>query len=285
VLAFLGASSFIYWELKVPNPIMNLRLFKHNVLRSGTSLMLCLGIMLYALTFAIPVFVSRVMPQMTATQTGELFMPGSIATAILMLPAGMMLKIISPKKLVFFGISLGMISVYTMTRFTVETGPDQILVPLILRGIAMAFLFIPINQMVLGSFRGEALGQVAGMQNFFRQMGGSIGIASLDTLITRFSAQHYNDLMADVNALNPTAYHDFVQTKALPVGHLSNTIGLWDSQTIAVKSLYGRVANQVFVMSFEQLCWIIIAIVACGLIPLYFIKPNLQQGGPILDAH
>ena len=75
----------------------------------------------------------------------------------------------------------------------------------------MAFLFIPINQMVLGAFRGEELGQVAGMQNFFRQIGGSIGIASLDTLLTRFSAQHHNDLMSNVNALNITGYHDYLK--------------------------------------------------------------------------
>jgi MFS transporter, DHA2 family, multidrug resistance protein len=284
VFAVLGITSFIWWELSIPNPIMNLRLFKNNVLRSGTMLMLSLGIMLYALTFAIPVFVSRVISQMSATQTGELFMPGSIATAILMLPAGMMLQKVSPKLMVFFGIFMGELSVLYMSRFTVFTGAHDILVPLILRGIAMAFLFIPINQMVLGAFSGEELGQVAGMQNFFRQMGGSIGIASLNTLVTRFSAQNYTDMMANANALNPTAYHDFKQSAALGAAKLSSGIGFWDSQTLAVKSLAGRVGQQVFVMSFEQLCWVIMLAVGCGLIPLYFIKPK-KGGGPIMDAH
>lgn len=285
VFAVIGIVSFIYWELKIKNPIMNLRLFKHNVLRSGTLLMLSLGVMLYSLTFAVPIFVARVMPNMSATQTGLLFMPGSLVTALFMMPVGYASNTVSPKILTFIGIILGLLSVVAMAQFTTETSSAAILWPLVIRGAAMAFLFIPINQMVLGEFEGAELGQVAGMQNFFRQLGGSIGIASLDTLITRFSAQHYNDLMAHVNALNPIAYGNFKQIMQLPAAKLSNSVGMWDHTTLAVKSLYGRVMAQVFVMSFEQLCWVIAMIVLAGLIPLYFIKPTRHHSGPILDAH
>jgi DHA2 family multidrug resistance protein len=149
----------------------------------------------------------------------------------------------------------------------------------------MAFLFIPINQMVLGEFQGEALGQVAGMQNFFRQMGGSIGIASLDTLITRFGAQNYNDLLSKVSALNPVAYLAYLQSGAIPNSKFGSEVGMWDTSTLAVKNLYYRVNQQVFVMSFEQLCWVIIVIIACGLIPLYLIKPTVRPGAKIIDAH
>jgi DHA2 family multidrug resistance protein len=284
--AIVGITSFIFWELKIKNPIMNLRLFKTNVVRSGTMLMLMLGIMLYALTFVVPIYVSTVVPSMSATQTGMLFMPGSIATAIFMLPVGNLLRIIHPKVLVLVGIILAEAAVFTMTQFTTDGGATAVLLPLILRGIAMAFLFVPINQMVLGSFSGQELGQVAGMQNFFRQIGGSIGISSLDTLITRFSAQHYNDMMGSVNALNPAAYQSYTQAARMAGGKLSSSIGLWNPASLAVKSLHNRVLLQVFIMSFEQLCWVIMVIVACGLIPLYLIKYTPKKGAaPIMDSH
>jgi DHA2 family multidrug resistance protein len=285
VFALIGVSSFIYWELKIPNPIMNLRLFKRNVLRSGTMLMLALGVMLYALTFAIPVFVSRVMPNMTATQTGMLFMPGSIVTALFMMPVGILTTKVSPKFLTLIGLVLGELSVLSMAQFTTDTSSAQILIPLIIRGAAMAFLFIPINQMVLGEFSGAELGQVSGMQNFFRQMGGSIGIASLDTLITRFGAQHYNDMLSNVNALNPVAYQTYHQAAQMSGLKMASSLGMWDNSSIAIKSLYGRVQQQVFVMSFEQLCWVIAVIVLAGLIPLYLIKPTRRNTGPVVDAH
>ncbi len=285
VAAVFGIVGFIYWELKIPNPIMNLRLFKKNVLRAGTLLMLALGVMLYALTFAVPVFVARVMPQMNATQTGLLFMPGSIATALFMLPVGMLTQKVNLKVLTLFGICMGEASVLFMAHFNTDTGVNMILFPLILRGIGMAFLFIPINQMVLGDFDGAELGQVSGMQNFFRQMGGSIGIASLDTLLTRFGSQNYNDLMSQVSALNPTAYNTFVQNAAMSGTKMSSAVGLWSQTTMATKALAGRVGQQVFVMSFDQLCWVIFGIVALSLIPLALIKPSRRGGGPILDAH
>jgi DHA2 family multidrug resistance protein len=284
--AVVGITAFIYWELKIKNPIMNLRLFKSNIVRSGTSLMLMLGIMLYALTFVIPIYVSTVIPSMSATQTGMLFMPGSIATAIFMLPVGNLLRYVSPKILVLIGLFLGEAAVYSMTQFTTASGSNAILIPLILRGVAVAFLFVPINQMVLGSFSGQELGEVAGMQNFFRQIGGSIGISSLDTLITRFSAQHYNDMMSSVNALNPAAYQSYASSAGLAGGKLSSAVGLWNPASLAVKALHNRVLLQVFIMSFEQLCWVIMAIVACGLIPLYLIKYTAKKGAkPIMDSH
>jgi hypothetical protein len=52
-----------------------------------------------------------------------------------------------------------------------------------------------------------------------------------------------------------------------------------------VKTLYGRAQQQVFALSFEQLCWAIIIVVAAGLIPLYFIKPTKKASGPIMDVH
>jgi DHA2 family multidrug resistance protein len=283
--AVVGVASFIWWELKIPNPIMNLRLFKNAIVRSGTALMLMLGIMLYSLTFVVPIFVSRVISQMSATQTGELFIPGSVATAIFMLPVGMMLKTFNPKHLVLVGLILGEIAIFMMTRFTTATGAAEIYMPLIFRGVAMAFLFVPINQMVLGAFRGEELGQVAGMQNFFRQMGGSIGISSLDTLLTRFGAQHYNDLLEKVNAFNLSVVQAAGQAHAMPVSRLSGQVGFWNAQLIVTKSLAARVAQQVFILSFDQICWVIMVIVACGVIPLALIKSPKKITGPIIDAH
>ena len=145
--------------------------------------------------------------------------------------------------------------------------------------------FARLRDWPLGEFSGAELGQVSGMQNFFRQMGGSIGIASLDTLITRFSAQHYNDLLYSVNALNPVAYNSYGAALGAPGGKLASSVGLWNTTSLASKSLYGRVSQQVFVMSFEQLCWVIAVIVAAGLIPLYFIKPTKRNSGPVMDAH
>lgn len=123
------------------------------------------------------------------------------------------------------------------------------------------------------------------MQNFFRQVGGSIGISSLDTLITRFSAQNYTDLMTHVNALNPAAAQAFAQGQGLASSRMQSQLGLWNPGMLGTLALHRRALLQTFLMSFGQLCWIIVVIVACGVIPLIMIKPKLTKSGPILDAH
>ena len=282
--AATGIIGFIWWELRVANPIMNLRLFKENAVSAGTLLMLALGMMLYAVTFVVPIFVSNVL-QLTATQTGVLFIPGSIMTALIMPIAGNALKIINPKLLVILGMSVAEVSLFVMTRFSTQTSADDLFVPLVIRGFAMGFLFIPINGMVLSQFRGERLGQVAGMMNFFRQIGGSIGIASLDTLLTRFGKQNYVELSAKVNYLQIGAYEQFVNAHSLAFGKMSSEVGMGTSDTMATASIYGRAMQQSFVMSFSQLCWVIMCTFGLGLIPLYLIRAPKTLGGNIPAAH
>jgi DHA2 family multidrug resistance protein len=284
VMALFGCVSFVLWELKIEHPIMNLRLFKENAVSAGTLLMMALGVMIYALTFVVPVFASRVIG-MTATQTGYLFIPGSLLTAAVMFPVGASMRVVNPKYLVLIGMGLGELALLSMSRFTTITGQDDLYLPMILRGVAAGFLFIPINGMVLSQFRGEALGQVSGMMNFFRQMGGSIGISSLSTLITRFSAQNYNDLMSQVNALNPAGYYEYLRGSSLPHLRMASEVGMGMGREVSLKALYGRAIQQVFVMSFEQLCWVIIIVFALGLIPLKLIKLPKKPAGPVLDAH
>ena len=69
-------------------------------------------------------------------------------------------------------------------------------------------------------------------------------------------------------------------------GKFSSAIGLWNSASLAVKSLHGRVLLQVFIMSFEQLCWVIMGIIACGLIPLYLINyTRKKDAAVVMDSH
>lgn len=271
VFAATGIFSFIWWELKVPNPIMNLRLFKNNAVRSGTLLMLCLGVMVYSLTFVIPIFVDHVV-HLTATQTGELFVPGSLLTIVAMLFVGNTLKFVNPKIYVLFGMGMAEAALLSMSHFTTLTGEIDVYRPLILRGIATAFLFAPINGMILGQFTGEALGQVSGMMNFFRQIGGSVGIASLSTMLTRFSYQNYADLMPKITLLNPNVYRAFEQGKNLPLKTIMSETGVADQARFSAASLYARTMQQVFILSFSQLCWVIMITFALALIPLYMVK-------------
>lgn len=281
--ALISLPSLIWWELRTAHPILDLRLFKHSAVRNGTLLTTALGMMLYSLVFLVPVFASSLMGY-SATQIGELFIPGALMTAMLMPVVGQALRRYDARYLIAIGITTVEIALFFMTRFTAQSGERDLFLPLFIRGLGMAFLFVPINTVVLGQFSGATLGQVAGLMNLFRQIGGSVGIAGLSTILQIQNAQNYTDLLGHANWLNPEAYRAFQQTKAALSTKMTGFIGLADPTEAALKSMYGRVARQAFVMSFNQIMWALLGCFALAYLPLLFMKVKKKVTGPV-DAH
>jgi DHA2 family multidrug resistance protein len=284
LLALACIPTFIWWQLKISNPIINVRLFKNTVVQNGVMLMSCLGFFLYAVVFILPVFVTRVF-HYDATQTGALFIPGSILTAMVMPFVGRsMVKGTSPKILIAIGFLSLEVTLWMMAGISPQSSKMQILNLLFVRGFGMAFLFVPINSSILSQFKGTDLGQVSGLLNLFRQLGGSIGVAMVGTMLAKNSYQNYGDISNHVSMLNPVVQNNFSQSLSGIAGKMPGSVGFDQGSQAALKSLWGRVQNQVFMMSFLQMVYILMFVVAIGFIPLYRMR---TKEGPveIVDAH
>lgn len=282
ILTTICLPVFIWWELRVENPVINVRLFKEGVVSNGVALMGLLGFFLYALLFILPVFVDSAF-HYTATQTGVLFIPGSILTAMMMPMIGkMMVSGVSSKKLIFVGLSSLMICLVMLTGLSPMSSKWDILNILFVRGFALAFLFVPINSSVISQFKGINMGQVSGLLNLFRQIGGSIGIALVGTLMTSRTHQNYLDLSSKVSLLNPStqsAYYGTLSSMMQKAG-----VGFSEASQAALRLMQGRVMGQVFMMNFNQLIWVIMIIFSMAFIPLYLIKFK-KSTTTLVDSH
>jgi DHA2 family multidrug resistance protein len=283
LLSAFSIPTFIWWELKFEHPIVNLRLFKEPLVRIGTLLMLCLGLMLYGLVFIIPVFVGSVL-RFNATQTGMLFIPGALLTAFCMPFIGRAMGSVGPKRLIFCGIMIIELCLYMMTEITAQTGEPQLFNILLVRGLGMAFLFVPINGMVLGHFSGVALGQVAGLMNLSRQLGGSIGIAMIATLLERRNHQNEIDLLSKVSLLEPATRNAMMQFQGGMASKFPNALGMVHSSQSALHTIAMKVQAQVFILSFEQLMWSLLILFGLALIPLSMVQGTEKVTGPV-DVH
>jgi DHA2 family multidrug resistance protein len=276
--------AFVVWETRVKNPIINVRLFKQPIVTYGTALMGCLGFFLYGLVFILPTFVARVLGY-DATQTGELFIPGSILTAMVMPIVGRSMQAgVNSKLLIAVGLISIELCIVLLTGFTTATGRGDVLNALYVRGFAMAFLFVPINSSILSQFTGEDLGQVSGLLNLFRQIGGSMGIAMISTLLTTKSAQNYTDLVSHLSLLRPVVAAQYAQTVGGMSAKASYMVGMGDRNHSALMALYYKVQHQVFMMSFLQLMWTMMGIFALSFIPLYLLKLK-KKVVAVTDAH
>ncbi len=276
---------FVWWELKASNPIVNIRLLKDSAVQNGVQLMMLLGFFLYGLVFLLPVFLGRAY-HYDGTQIGELFIPGSLLTMAMMPLIGRLMQTgRNPKVLIFIGFVSIELCMWFFTFLSPLSSKTQVLYALYLRGFALAFMFVPINSSILSQYHGIHVGQVAGMLNLFRQIGGSMGIALVATLLNTRGHQNYTDLSARINALNPLAYQNLQQTNLGFLGKFQNAIGWNTFDRAGIQALYYKVQNQVFFMSFLQLLFIMMMIFSLFLIPL--IRLKLQKGAPVkvVDAH
>ena len=284
VIAAVSIPSFVMWELKVKNPIINVRLFKQSVVVNGVLLMGAIGFFLYGAVFILPIFVTTSF-HYDATQTGMLFIPGSILTAAMMPFVGaQMQKGTNPKTLIAVGLISIEVCCLLMTNFSPLSNRDEIMRSLYVRGFGLAFLFVPINSSILSQFNGLEMGEVSGLLNLFRQIGGSIGIALISTLLSTKSAQNYIDLASKVSLLNPNTQAAYYGSIAGMHSKMVDSTGMMTSSSAAMKGIARRMQMQVFMMSFNQLIWTIMCIFVLSFIPLYFLKFK-KRPVVVMDSH
>jgi DHA2 family multidrug resistance protein len=143
-------------------------------------------------------------------------------------------------------------------------------------------LFVPINSSIISQFEGINMGQVSGLLNLFRQIGGSIGIALVGTLMSSRGHQNYIDLVSNVSLLNPNTQAAFYGSMHAFVSKTG--VGFTDAYHAALTAMRARVNGQVFIMNFIQLIWIIMIIFAFSFVPLFLIKFR-KKTGKVVDAH
>lgn len=284
IIAIVCLPTFVWWELKVENPIINIRLFKQSIVRNGTLLMMFVGFFLYSVVFLLPVFVGRVF-HYDATQTGALFIPGSLLTMALMPMIGKLMQAgKNPKILILIGFLSIELCLYMMTLFSPLTSKSELYMMLFVRGFALAFLFVPINSSILSQFQGAALGQVSGLLNLFRQIGGSVGIALVGTLLNSRSHQNYLDLTSKVSMLNPNTQAFVNQTSQGLSKKMVDEMGRASGYEATLQILYYKIQNQVFMMSFLQLITVIMILFSLAFIPLYLLRLR-EKPVLVTDAH
>lgn len=282
IIAAFCIPFFIWWEITREHPIVDLKLFKHPGLINGTFMMACVGGMLYGLIFFIPIFASTILG-LDAGQTGNLFTPGALVSGMMMPIIGFQLQKRDPRLFMAWGIGITDVALLMIAHFTPQSTYWDLFWPLMIRGLGMAALFIPINAMVLGDFKGPDLGQAAGILNLSRQLGGSLGIAILSTMFSSSTDAAYEHLRQYISPLT-MGFSQWAHQAQGVAYRFANEVGLFNPQTLVAKEAYFRVKRQAFVMAFDQMAWVMVIGFAIAGIPILFMKKPAHLGNPS-DAH
>lgn len=271
---------FIWHELRVESPIVNLRIMKNRSLAIGMFTTFILGFGLFGSVFIFPVFCQNLLG-FSAQQTGMLMIPGGISTILMMPIVGKLLQNkTSPRLMATFGFSLFFLFTFILSKSNLNSGEGDFYLPLILRGIGLSFLFVPLTSLALGALEPKDFAQGTGLNNMMRQLGGSFGIAIITTLLHYRQGFHRDHLIAHMDMFNPAfiaKYNDMLN------GFIGKGFSLEQAQKMAARALDGSIIRQTYLLSYLDAFWAVgIFLVLC--IPLIWMQRSKRIVVPV-ESH
>lgn len=238
---------FIWRELASRNPVVDLRVLKNRNLAIGTILMIIIGFGLFSSVFMYPLFAQRI-TNYTATLTGLLLIPGAGFMLFIFPVVGKMLTNgVPPRLMVFVGYICFFIFCMMMTRLNADAYPWLFISALMVRGLALAFTNIPLINSSVSTLTPQQMPMGIAVSNMFRQLGGAMGIAVLNTFIHNRSAQHRTDLISNVVAGQPLTDE---RISGITNSLIGKGINQFDAPNLALANIEAVVGKQALLLSY-----------------------------------
>jgi MFS transporter, DHA2 family, multidrug resistance protein len=283
VLGLTSLTSFVLllWrELTIDEPIINFRVLKSRQLAAGVSIAAVLGLALFGSIFVLPIFLQS-LHGLTANQTGLVILPGAIASAFTMAFVGRNANRLDARATVTVGAFLFFASMFMMSRMTMASGPEEMFWPLVLRGVGLGLIFVPLTNASMAELKMTELAQGTGMFNLTRQLGGSLGIAVMATLLTRFTRESKALLTEHVTTMDPLSLGRLDQ---LTGGLIARGMNPMLAKQQALMVLDRQIGAQASVLAFSRIYFLSGLILLCAL-PLLLLFRTGKGRGSMGPAH
>jgi len=274
IAATVSLIAFVVWELRRPDPIVDLRLLKHRNFAVGNLLMFMLGFILLGSTVLLPQFVQLVLGY-TATDAGLVISPGGFAVMVMMPIVGNLVSRVDARWLIAFGLVATSLGLYAMTRFYLDVDYGTVAWARVYQSAGLGFLFIPINTIAYLGLAPGKNNDASAIINMMRNLGGSFGISLATTLIARRQQYHQSMLIEHVGPYS-TQYGDTIQK--LQQTFLTQSASAADALHLAQARLYAIVQQQAQVLSYIDGFWVM-SMIFIALVPLVFLLRKPAPGG------
>jgi MFS transporter, DHA2 family, multidrug resistance protein len=277
ILSIISAAALlfaIYWEWTQDDPVVDLHLFRDRTFGISNLLMFMLGFALLGSTLLLPLFMQTLLGY-TAEQSGLALMPGGFTIMLLLPLVGFLLSRYSPRWLLFFGLSMLSLSLFHMTSFDLQINFRTVAVARILQAAGMAFLFVPINTAAYAFLPRDKNNAASGLMNLARNIGGSVGISFVTTMLDRRSQAHMDYLSHNLSAGNP-ALRSMLHgaTKAMQAHGASAAFASKQAYALIQATVQRQASMLSYIDNFQ-----ILGIAILALVPLVFLVKKGKPGG------
>jgi len=280
VIAAVALTAFLVIELTVEKPLLNLRLLIRCNFGFGMLANFLLGIALYGSVFILPQYLSRIQGY-NAEQIGMVLAWTGLPQLVLIPLVPRLMQRFDPRILITIGFALFAGSNFMNIYMTNDYATDQLFWPNIVRAVGQALVMAPLSAVATAGIEPENAGSASGLFNMMRNLGGAVGIAVLQTVLTKREQFHSNVLSESVSLFEQATRTRIAQLTQYFMSHgIANQA---DASSRAIVAIGKIVQKQSFILAFSDTFYLLGAALIVALIAALFLKkPGHLAGG---EAH
>jgi DHA2 family multidrug resistance protein len=262
-VTILTLAIFIHREFRAETPIVDLRVLRNRNFAIGTMLVTAVsGAAYYGTITVLPLFLERVLGY-TAALSGETLAARGIGALIGTVIVGSLIGKINTRLLMSCGVGLLALSVYLLGEVNLEVSQSSFLWPCVFNGFAFGLISAPLTTMAVSTLRTEQIGYATAIFNAMRNLGGSVGISVVTSLLARRAQWHQTILVSHLTPFNRLFRQRFQQSQR------------WLGGQRAYGVFYGVLLNQAALLAFiDNFRLLTLLCLVCAPLALCFKKPE-----------
>jgi MFS transporter, DHA2 family, multidrug resistance protein len=201
VIAVIAVVGFLVRELRTEDPILDLSVFTDRNFATGATLIAVVGFGMFSGMLLVAVFTQKLLGY-DAWTSGLVLAPGGLGNICSLFASGIVTRV-DQRWMLAFGCLLNAVSLYMMTSLTLGMDYWALALPRFIQGFAIGFIFVPLSTLTLATIRRDKLVNATAAYGMLRNVGGSVGIAVVTTLLAQRSQFHQSNLVSHINVWDP----------------------------------------------------------------------------------
>jgi len=251
-VAVFALAGFLIRELTTDEPILDLTVFTDRNFATGAALSMVVGFGSFAGMLLIAVFTQKLLGY-DAWTSGLVLAPGGFGNIFSLFASGIVTRV-DQRLMLAFGCLLNAVSLYMMTSLTLGMDYWALALPRFIQGFALGFVFVPLSTLTLATIRREKLVNATAVYGMSRNVGGSIGIAVVTTLLAQRSQIHQTTLVSHITAWDPATRDRLTQWVSHFIAHGSDA---FTAERQAITMLYRETVTQAQLLAYADDFWLL----------------------------
>lgn len=265
----------VFAEFSTKSPVVDLKIFKNISFSSGTAVTFIIFFSMMSTFVLTPVYVQELLGY-TSTLAGLVMMPQGLCMVMSLGLAGFLGTKLNQKAVLAVGIIMMAASAALMARFNLTTDFRTVVYALCLQGASAGLIFVPVSVLSFTGVSNDKMGNATALWNLLRNIGGSVGIGIVMTLISRGAQTHQNYMVDHLTPLDKG--YQLTMERVTPLLDLKGFAGG------AEASVYGQLVRQATMVSFTDVFYLL-AFMMLACVPLVFLMKSSNGNAPRPSIH